>query len=166
MPLLLEDVQLPQLLAVLDAETRETQQKPGVRFEWTIPTDLPALRTDRIKLKVVLKNLIVNAVKFTEAGTVTVDARASDGGLELSVADTGIGIPEAAHSMIFEAFQQLDSSTTRAHRGVGLGLYIVSRLLDLLGGRIVVESIVGSGSTFRVWLPLESPPHASSAAPV
>jgi signal transduction histidine kinase len=118
---------------------------------------MPMLHTDPVKLKVVLKNLIVNAVKFTEAGSVTVAARTCDGGVEVSVADTGIGIPQASLPIIFQAFQQLDSSATRAHRGVGLGLYIVSRLLDLLGGRIAVESLVGSGSTFRVWLPLDVP---------
>lgn len=155
MPLEVEDVRLTELFAVLDAETREVQQKPGVRFDWMVAPDLPTLHTDPVKLKVVLKNLIVNAVKFTEAGSVTIAARACDGGVEVSIADTGIGIPQASLPIIFQAFQQLDNSATRAHRGVGLGLYIVSRLLDLLGGRIDVESVVGSGSTFRVWLPLE-----------
>jgi len=122
---------------------------------------VPPLDTDPVKLKVVLKNLIVNAVKFTEKGDVIVAAQARDGGVELSVTDTGIGIPEGALPVIFEAFRQLDNSTTRAHRGVGLGLYIVSRLLDLLGGRISVESVVGGGSTFRVWLPLHPQPPAS-----
>jgi len=161
MPLELREVRVGELFAVLDAETREMQRKPGLRFEWKVAADVPPLDTDPVKLKVVLKNLIVNAVKFTEKGDVIVAAQARDGGVELSVTDTGIGIPEGALPVIFEAFRQLDNSTTRAHRGVGLGLYIVSRLLDLLGGRISVESVVGGGSTFRVWLPLHPQPPAS-----
>lgn len=166
MPLELHAVCVRELFAVLDAETREIQQKPGVRFAWHVAADVPTLQTDAVKLKVVLKNLIVNAVKFTERGDITVAAQARDRGVELSVTDSGIGIPEAALSVIFEPFRQLDGSPTRVHRGVGLGLYIVSRLLDLLGGRIVVESSVGRGSTFRVWLPVQPEPPAGAACSV
>jgi PAS domain S-box-containing protein len=159
-PLELHEVCIRELFAALEAETREMQQKPGLRCAWIVAADVPTLHTDPVKLKVVLKNLIVNAVKFTEKGEVTVAAQVSDGGVELSVTDTGIGIPEAGLAVIFEAFRQLDTSTTRAHRGVGLGLYIVSRLLELLRGRIAVESSEGGGSKFRVWLPLHPEPPA------
>jgi signal transduction histidine kinase len=109
--------------------------------------------TDPIKLKVVLKNLITNALKFTDAGIVTIAASSQSGGVEFLVKDTGIGIAPEDLPHIFEPFHQLDHSTTRRYAGVGLGLYIVQQLLKLLDGEVSVESEVGKGSTFRVWIP-------------
>jgi signal transduction histidine kinase len=97
-----------------------------------------------------------DTVKFTIAGGVTVAARAHQGGVELSVRDTGVGIPQAEQGVIFEPFRQLECAATRAHGGTGLGLHIVKRLLEVLGGAITVESEVGRGSTFRVWLPVRT----------
>jgi signal transduction histidine kinase/CheY-like chemotaxis protein len=149
-----QDVRLQELLPELDVETRELQaKKPEVTFSWSASPQLQPLFTDRTKLKVVIKNLVANAVKFTDRGHVSICAMPSDGGVELTVADTGIGIAPQARAIIFEPFRQADSSTSRRYGGVGLGLYIARRLLDLLGGRIEVESEVDRGSTFRVWLP-------------
>ena len=153
----LYEVRLAELVRELDVETRELQQKPGVSFEWQLPARLPVISTDPLKLKVVLKNLIGNAMKFTEAGSVTVCLKARERGVEIAVADTGIGIAPEVRPIIFEPFRQADSSTTRRHAGVGLGLYIVERLVDLLDGTIAVESELGHGSTFRVWLPAKRP---------
>jgi len=108
-----------------------------------------------VKLKVLLKNLIANAAKFTDRGSVTISVEACDGGMEFRVADTGIGMSPDTLAVIFEPFRQGDSSSTRRHGGVGLGLYIVTRLLELLAGRIEVESEPGVGSTFRVWIQLD-----------
>jgi len=144
---------LAELLQEIDRETRELQAKPGVRFHWNIGSESTRLHTDPVKLKVVLKNLVANAAKFTERGSVTVEARPQDGGVEIAVADTGIGIAPDAQAVIFEPFRQADSSRTRRYGGVGLGLYIVRRLLEMLGGQVSVDSATGRGSTFRVWLP-------------
>ena len=153
MPLEIREVYITDIIAEVDRETRRLQEEAGLTFFWNSPSDLQ-VRTDTAKLKLVLKNLIGNAIKFTERGTVALDAHASDGGgVEIAVRDTGIGIPCEALSIIFEPFRQADGSGTRSHGGVGLGLYIVQRLLDMLGGTIRVESEVGRGSTFRVWLP-------------
>ncbi len=152
MPLLMHDVDLAAVVQELDAEITALRQKPGVRFAWRLLAALPSLRTDPVKLKVVLKNLIHNAIKFTDAGEVTVGVSTAPGRVVFEVADTGIGIGPELLPAIFEPFRQADSSSTRSYGGVGLGLYIVQRLLDLLGGGITVESQVGSGSRFRFWL--------------
>jgi PAS domain S-box-containing protein len=153
MALQLEEIDLAAVVDELDAEIAALRRKPGVRFAWRLPAPLPAVRTDSVKLKVVLKNLIHNAIKFTDAGEVTVGVASGPGRVEFEVADTGIGIAPELQGAIFEPFRQADGSSTRSYGGVGLGLYIVQRLLDLLGGGITVESAVGRGSRFRFWVP-------------
>ena len=105
------------------------------------------------RLRQVLLNLVANAIKFTETGEVVVRAAVESGGeghlLHFAVRDTGIGIPADKRERIFEAFRQADGSTTRRYGGTGLGLTICRQLLDLMGGRIWVESEVGAGSTFH-----------------
>ena len=155
MPLQVHDVDLAAVVRELDAEIATLRCKPGVRFDWRLPAALPRLRTDPVKLKVVLKNLIHNAIKFTDVGAVTVCLSTAATRLEFEVADSGIGIGPELIGAIFEPFRQADSSSTRSYGGVGLGLYIVRRLLDLLGGGISVESEVGRGSCFRFWIPAE-----------
>jgi len=155
MALQMDDVDLSGMLNELDGEVGPLRQKSGVRFVWRLPEQLPAVRTDPVKLKVVLKNLIQNALKFTDAGRVTVAVTTKPGRIQFDVDDTGIGIAPELLGAIFEPFRQADSSSTRSYGGVGLGLYIVQRLLDLLGGGITVESEVGRGSHFQVWIPLE-----------
>jgi len=147
------DTDVAELLRDIDVETVTLRDKPAVVFSWNLEPGLPHIHTDALKLKVVLKNLIQNALKFTARGSVTVDAHRCDGGVEFCVADTGIGIAPEAVPIIFEPFRQVDGSNTRRYGGVGLGLYIVRRLLDLLGGTIAVDSTPGHGSVFRVWVP-------------
>jgi signal transduction histidine kinase len=157
LPLELQETSLSDLLNEVSAETRELQSKPSVHVGWNVATGLPQPCTDAAKLKVVLKNLIANAVKFTPHGSVTVHARARDGGAEIRIADTGIGIAPDALPIIFEPFRQVESATTRHYGGSGLGLYVVRRLLDVLGGTIAVDSEPGRGSTFTVWIPSIEP---------
>jgi signal transduction histidine kinase len=126
---------------------------------WNYQHDLPATRTDRDKLKHILQNLIANAIKFTPQGSVTVSARhlADRKIVEFKVADTGIGIPPELLVSIFERFRQIDASNTRTYGGVGLGLFIVKRFAEMLGGRITVDSKPEQGSTFTLTLPVVSP---------
>lgn len=127
--------------------------------------DVPAsILGDPTRLRQVLMNLVGNAVKFTERGEVVIrvepvgdDERA--GALRFSISDTGIGIPRDKVNAIFGSFTQLDSSTTRKYGGTGLGLSISQRLVELMGGRLTVESLLGQGSTFTFVLP----PTAGSA---
>jgi signal transduction histidine kinase len=145
-------VVLENLISQVDSETRELREKPGLRFGWRIADDLPELISDPLKLKVILKNLIGNAVKFTDEGSVIVEVRRRNDGVEFAVVDTGIGISTEGQARIFEAFRQ-ETGRSKLYGGVGLGLYIAQRLTTLLGGTIGVESTPGQGSTFRVWIP-------------
>jgi two-component system, OmpR family, sensor kinase len=140
----------------------------ALSFRWSYSPALPLVTTDKMKLKYVLQNLINNAIKFTDEGYVTVSAAvldsnmnvingqgAENGGLwmKFDVTDTGIGISKESLPRIFEKFSQVDSSTTRVHGGIGLGLHIVKRCVELLQGRIDVKSEPGKGSTFSVMIP-------------
>ena len=154
LPLDLKKIVIAELIEELQGETQDLQEQSGLTFIWQVAPALPPLYTDQTKLKVVLKNLIGNAVKFTEEGSVTVQVRARGPGVEIAVADTGTGIAPEAVPVIFEPFGQGEKLLTRRHSGVGLGLYVVRRMLELLGGTITVASTVGQGSTFRVWIPL------------
>jgi signal transduction histidine kinase len=128
-----------------------------VRLIWELRTDLPIVDADRGKLRHILENLINNAIKFTDQGSVTISARffASKKVMEFKVADTGIGIPKELLPSIFERFRQADNSDTRIYGGVGLGLYIAKRYANLLGGTIDVESKLGQGSTFALRIPCQ-----------
>jgi signal transduction histidine kinase len=138
----------------------------AVRLVWDVPAELPVIESDSEKLSVVVENLIGNACKFTLKGTVTVTVRdfARERWIELSVADTGPGIAEADLSRIFEPFCQVQEPPMRGKTGYGLGLAIVRRQLELLGGEMRVESRLEHGSTFTIRLPY-SPPPASAASP-
>jgi len=119
-----------------------------------LPADLPVGRGDERRITQVLMNLVGNAIKFTDAGEVAVRVTAPDGMFVASVVDTGPGIPEDQQQRIFEEFQQVDSSSTRKKGGTGLGLAIAKRIVELHGGNIWVESMVGKGSTFSFSLPV------------
>jgi signal transduction histidine kinase/CheY-like chemotaxis protein len=139
-----------------------------VELSLAVPEELPYVLGDHLRMSQVLNNLIGNAIKFTEQGSVKVRCIqthqvAGKIGLRLEVADTGIGIPLQAQDKIFESFEQADNSTTRRFGGTGLGLAIAKRLVSEMGGKIVLQSEPGLGSTFSVDLQLETSVIAPSA---
>ena len=129
----------------------------NLRLIWDLPAALPSISTDGAKLQRVLQNLIDNAIKFTDEGSVTVSARTleDEGKISFMVRDTGAGISQPDLLRVFDMFTQGDSSTTRSHGGVGLGLYIVKKLTELLRGTVDVISEPGKGSTFTVQIPVK-----------
>jgi signal transduction histidine kinase len=155
LPKELSEMRVAELLEEIRAELSARGEKSDVEFVWEVALALPPLFTDRTKLKVILKNLLANAVKFTERGEVRITAKAENDGIEFGIGDTGTGIAPEVLPIIFEPFRQGESPMTRQYGGLGLGLYVVRRLLETLGGTISVRSEVGKGSTFRVWLPCQ-----------
>jgi CheY-like chemotaxis protein len=147
----------------------------GLELVTLVHADVPRLVIgDRIRLRQVLLNLVGNAIKFTHVGKVVIEVRgpaaaAGESEIHCEVRDTGIGIPRDKQSKIFDVFEQADNSSTRKYGGTGLGLAISSRLVELMGGRLWVESEPGQGSTFHFTIragkvdPL--PRDASSAEP-
>jgi len=148
----LESVALRDLFSDLAADFAALPRSSRVALEWR-PGDDVSLVTDRRKLRMILKNLIGNAIKFTPEGTVTVRYTAEPGRCTFEVEDTGVGIAPEDLPIIFEMFRQADAGDRRSLNGVGLGLYIVRRLVQQLGGDVRVASAPGRGSTFTVTLP-------------
>jgi GAF domain-containing protein len=124
-------------------------------FRANLASDLPPGRGDERRLTQVLLNLVGNAIKFTDAGEVVIEAGASNGSFTVSVRDSGPGISKSDQAKLFQEFQQADNSITRKKGGTGLGLAISKRIVELHGGKIWVESEIGCGSTFTFTLPTQ-----------
>ena len=138
------------------ASTQSLAAEKNLALKIAVPADLPAVSGDERRISQVLLNLVGNAIKFTDAGEVSIDAAATDGALEVSVSDTGPGISAADQENIFEEFRQAEGSTSAQRKGgTGLGLAIAKRIVELHGGKIWVESEVGKGSKFTFSLPLK-----------
>jgi CheY-like chemotaxis protein/signal transduction histidine kinase/HAMP domain-containing protein len=162
------EVPLTELSTFVERNFRPVAEQKSLKLETEIRPGLPpAIYTDGQRLQQVLKNLVANAIKFTETGTVTFTIRPAEAGrrylspqlqsakeiVALSVSDTGIGIPRDKQRLIFEAFQQADGTTNRKFGGTGLGLSISREIARILGGEIRVESEAGKGSAFTLYLP-------------
>jgi CheY-like chemotaxis protein/HAMP domain-containing protein len=156
----------------VESTFRQVADLKGLQFEVDLDPALPpAIQTDTKRLQQVLKNLLSNAFKFTERGSVQMRAAVATSGwnpeqeilngantvIAFSVTDSGIGIPKEKHAVIFEAFQQGDTGTSRKYGGTGLGLSISRQITRLLGGEIQINSAPGVGSTFTLYLPLIYP---------
>jgi signal transduction histidine kinase len=158
------EVSLADLVEHVHRELDLLRDGRPLAFEWHVAPEIPAVRTDAVKLRMVLKNLVGNALKFTPRGTVRVVAERAGAGVRLTVSDTGIGIPAEELPHLFEPFRQAHGQVSRRAGGAGLGLYIVRRLIDLLGATIVVESVPGQGTSFAIELPLQPPEPSRLAA--
>jgi signal transduction histidine kinase len=152
------DVEVGTLLDEAAALVRPMAAARNLPLEIDAPAAPLHLQTDALKLRQILVNLLTNALKFTDEGSVALGARAQDDHVVLSVRDTGIGIPAVHLERVFEPFWQVEQSTSRRVGGTGLGLSVSRRLARLLGGELSVESVEGKGSTFSVRLSRVAPP--------
>jgi PAS domain S-box-containing protein len=158
-----EPLDLGELLAELVANLEPMAAQNGLTLKARIDEGVPAsLVSDRARLQQILRNLITNALKFTEHGSVDIhvssqqaESAVDEEMLQICVTDTGIGIAEDQHERIFQAFQQIDGSISRQYGGTGLGLAIARQLAEVLGGGIRLTSAPGQGSSFTVELPLK-----------
>jgi len=171
MTLELKDLSIKDIADDIKVNFARLIKEKGLTMKVDVDKDIPdSIKTDSQKLNQVIKNLIFNASKFTEKGSIDVSIHRPSKDIDLSrsdlfaektiavsVTDSGIGIPADRHSEIFEAFQQVDGSTSRKYGGTGLGLSICRELSKLLGGEIQLKSIVDEGSTFTLYLPENGP---------
>ncbi len=148
-------VNIKELALEASAFAKELATTNSLQFFSDIDDDLPPIVADETKIARMLKNLLSNAIKFTEQGEVRLNVHCAEKGIQISIADTGIGIAQEHFEQIFEKFFQVDSSSTREFSGSGLGLAICRAIVQAHNGRIWVESDLNNGSTFYVTLPLK-----------
>jgi signal transduction histidine kinase len=151
----IEPVRVEELIQGTAATMEPIVNKDSVRLVCEISCDSTLLYTDCEKLRQIMLNLLSNAVKFTDHGEIKISVCQVNGDFKLAVADTGIGIEKTDMDKIFEEFNRGRLSSSGRYRGTGLGLTIVKRLVDILGGSIAVESELQKGSTFTVTLPMK-----------
>jgi CheY-like chemotaxis protein/nitrogen-specific signal transduction histidine kinase len=176
----LGDMPMAGLGQHMERTFRQLAADKGLDFKVEFDSSLPSsIRTDEKRLQQVVLNLLSNAFKFTAQGSVTLNVATARSGwstnhpvlknvdraIEISVTDTGIGIPEDKQKLIFEAFQQADGTTSRKYGGTGLGLSISREIARLLGGELQVRSKPGEGSTFTLFIPLQASVPATAPAP-
>jgi signal transduction histidine kinase/DNA-binding response OmpR family regulator/HAMP domain-containing protein len=177
----LSDMTMSSLRSHMERTFRQLASEKNLAFDVNFSPELPeAIRTDEKRLQQVVLNLLSNAFKFTAHGGVSLKVRVAEGGwskdhpvlrdvseaVEISVKDTGIGIPKDKQKLIFEAFQQADGTTSRKYGGTGLGLSISREIAGLLGGELQVQSVPGEGSTFTLYVPLQATSAPALAHPV
>jgi signal transduction histidine kinase len=159
----LADYSLADLIQGVYVAVEPLAAQKNLALRTNIASGLPAGHGDERRLAQVLLNLVGNAIKFTESGEVAIEASCSDGSFRIAVRDSGPGISLADQAKIFEEFQQVDNALTRAKRGTGLGLAISKRIIEMHGGRILVDSEVGKGATFTISLPVSAKGKARAA---
>ena len=157
MEMTFEPLELPRLLRDVAASVRPLVEKNKNTLSLDIDADLPSIMGDAMRVRQVLLNLVSNATKFTERGSIHVRAHREAGWVLIDVRDTGIGMTPDEMTRLFHEFTQADASTTRKYGGSGLGLAISQRLCRMMGGQITVQSTKGQGSVFTVALPLSGP---------
>ncbi|MEO8194046.1 MAG: ATP-binding protein [Gemmatimonadales bacterium] len=150
----MRNVEVTELMESVASMAEPLAGAKGLGFSLHVPRSEVNMRTDPIKLRQVLLNLISNAVKYTEEGTVSVASEAENGIVHFVVSDTGVGVGEEHLEKIFEPFWQVEQTTTRRAGGTGLGLAVTRQFVELLGGKITVTSRLGEGSSFKVTLPV------------
>ncbi|MGG3886824.1 sensor histidine kinase [Brevibacillus panacihumi] len=146
-------VDVKELLGKIAFSFHPEAEEKGIRLEVDVPDELPKIYADRDRVAQIIKNLVKNALKFTEEGEIRLSATAEEQYVRIRVTDTGVGISADDLNRIWERFFKVDRGRSKKNKGTGLGLAIVKELVELHDGKCSVESVPGEGSTFTVWLP-------------
>ena len=154
MKIILEKLDLTEIVKDIVAIFKEVAERKGIKLRYIKKSKIPLLFIDKNKFERILTNLVRNAIKFTEDGSVLIRLESEKNMVILEVEDTGIGIPADHLPYIFERFRQVDGSTTRKFEGTGLGLTIVKESVDLMKGKVSADSEPGKGTTFKVEFPM------------
>lgn len=142
------------LIAAQADSLRRHAESRGLTLRAAVPDNLPTVAGDKDLLGVAVTNLISNAIKYTPSGgAVSIEAAAAEGGVAVTVEDTGVGVPEQDHGRIFERFYRSSQEEVQTRGGTGLGLALVREIVEMHGGKVSLESTVGEGSRFRIWIP-------------
>jgi signal transduction histidine kinase len=156
MELRYETIDIPQMSQDIMATANPLAQEKGLELILDMDKNVNTIEADRTRLRQIMWNIMGNAIKFTEKGSVTLSVQAKSDHLLFSIRDTGIGIKEENKSVVFEQFRQIDGGLNRAAGGTGLGMPITKKLVELHGGEIWVDSVYGQGSTFLFTIPIEA----------
>ena len=151
-----QPVDVEELVRVVTDSLTPLAAEKGLRLSWTLAPEAAGLVSDRMRVEQVLFNLMGNAIKFTDAGSVSLEVRRTGDDIEFVLSDTGCGISPEDQRRIFDEFYQVRQSDLSKSSGTGLGLTVSRKLMDMLGGTIEVESRLGVGSTFTVRLPVDA----------
>jgi len=150
----LSEYSMEELVQTVSTSVEALAAEKNLELNVKVSTDLTIGKGDEQRIAQVLLNLLANAIKFTQEGEVRLEVVVSNETFLVSVSDTGIGLSQSDQKRIFKEFHQVDSSSTREKGGTGLGLSIAKRIVEMHGGRIWVESVLGKGSTFWFTLPV------------
>jgi signal transduction histidine kinase len=150
----LSDYSLKSVIQTVFSAIEPLAREKQIALKMEVASELPQGHGDERRLTQVLLNLVGNAIKFTDSGEVSIKGSSGNGSFTIEVHDTGPGISEADQAKLFQEFQQADNSITRKKGGTGLGLAISKRIIEMHGGKIWVESVIGQGSTFSFTLPV------------
>jgi len=161
MSVVIEQVKPADLAENAVAIVRSLVESRGLYLRTEVEPGLPSLQVDATRIRQVLVNLLNNAARFTDQGGITLSVARADGSITFAVTDTGVGIAADDIPKVFEEFRQVDDVPRRRHQGAGLGLAISRRFVEMHGGHISVDSVVGQGSTFHFDLPLVVPEDAA-----
>ncbi|OIP23189.1 hypothetical protein COX95_00335 [bacterium CG_4_10_14_0_2_um_filter_33_32] len=151
-----QTIQIEDLIEKSIEDFSQIAKDHGIELVYDLPKmlPLPLIAAKPLSTKIIISNLVDNALKFTKKGRITIDTEVKDQEMFVKVSDTGVGISKKNQSKIFDKFFQVDSSRTRAAGGMGIGLYLVKNMVEKQGGKIWVESEIGKGTSFYFTLPL------------
>jgi hypothetical protein len=150
----LQQFNLPEVIFKVVETNKPFADKKDLRLTVSIDENIKYITSDNLRVQQILLNLVNNAVKFTEIGTITIKCFLVSNLIKIQITDTGMGIENDKIEQLFKPFMQIDTGLTRKHEGTGLGLSICKKLTEMLNGKIEVESKYGFGSTFTVTLPI------------